>query len=131
MLFISLFLFTVNVMEFDERFAVYGTDFIFYDYRSPLAIPRELTDKYDVILADPPYLEEDCLTKVSVTIRLISKPDSKVILCTGEVMEELAGKLLNLKMQKFEIKHERERLSNPFACYANYDLDQYCFRKDK
>ncbi|KAF2367158.1 Protein-lysine N-methyltransferase Efm5, partial [Trinorchestia longiramus] len=118
--------FSVNVFEFDSRFAVYGEDFVFFDYRSPLSVPLHLRDSFDVVVADPPYLEEDCLTKVALTIKMVSKPDAKIILCTGKVMEELAAKLMGLKLQNFEIKHEKERLSNPFGCFANYDLDEHC-----
>ena len=117
---------SVSVFEFDSRFSVFGQDFVFYDYRNPLAVPRDLQDMYDVVIVDPPYLEEDCLTKASLTVKLVAKPDAKIILCTGKVMEQLALRLLNVKLQSFEIRHHRERLSNPFGCFANYDLDEFC-----
>jgi len=68
------------VLEFDRRFAAYGDDFVFYDYNEPLALdaPRS----FDVVLADPPYLSEECLSKVSQTVKHLSK--GKVLLCTGE-----------------------------------------------
>lgn len=93
---------------------------------TPLAVPKDLRDQFDVVLADPPYLQEDCLTKMSVTIKFVTNPDSKIILSTGNIMEDLAHRLLDLKLQEFEIKHEKERLSNPFGCFANYDLDKHC-----
>lgn len=37
-------------------------------------------------------------------------------------MEELAGRLLHLKMCKFQPKH-KNNLANDFRCYANYDFD--------
>jgi hypothetical protein len=37
-------------------------------------------------------------------------------------MEDLAGRLLQLKMCAFQPKH-RNNLANDFRCYANYDFD--------
>lgn len=71
------------VLEFDRRFAAYGQDFIFYDYNDPLRLPADVAPQsFDVVLADPPYLSEECLSKVAKTIKYLSK--SKVLLCTGE-----------------------------------------------
>ena len=46
-----------------------------------LAVDAELKSSFDVVVADPPFLNEDCLTKTAQTIRLLAK--NKVILCTG------------------------------------------------
>ena len=47
--------------------------------------------QFDLVMADPPYLDENCLTKTSVSIKYISKKENtKVVLCTGAVMEDLA-----------------------------------------
>lgn len=114
------------LFEFDTRFAVFGEDFVLYDYRNPLAVPLALRTKFDVIVADPPYLEENCLTKTAVTTRLVAKANAKIILNTGTVMQDLAKSLMDLNLQNFEIKHDRSRLSNKFGCFANYDLDEHC-----
>ena len=48
-------------------------------------------EQFDLVMADPPYLDENCLTKTSVSIKYLSKKDNtKVVLCTGAVMEDLA-----------------------------------------
>lgn len=71
------------VLEYDRRFATYGDDFIFYDYSEPLSFQsRVAPQSFDVVLADPPYLSEECLGKVAQTIKYLSK--GKVLLCTGE-----------------------------------------------
>lgn len=114
------------MFEFDARFAVFKENFILYDYRNPLGIPRDLREAYDVIVADPPYLREDCLTKVALTIKFVAKPNARIILCTGKVMVKLAKSLMDLNIQNFEIIHDKERLSNPFGCFANYNLDEHC-----
>lgn len=60
---------------------MYGDNYIFYDYKSPLGIPRDKADSYDLVIADPPFLSEECLTKTAVTIKYLTK--QKIILCTG------------------------------------------------
>ena len=69
------------LLEYDKRFAVFGPDFIFYDYKNPLAVPRELGSAFDVVLADPPFLADECLTKTAVTVKFMAK--NHIILCTG------------------------------------------------
>ena len=71
------------MFEFDRRFAVFGEDFIFYDYKNPLDLPDSVTEhSFDLVFADPPYLSEECLLKTAETIRFLTK--EKIILCTGK-----------------------------------------------
>lgn len=74
----------VTVFEYDKRFSIFGTDFIFYDYKNPLNVPLERHEYYDLVLADPPFLSEECLNKTSQTIKLLSK--GKIVLCTGMLL---------------------------------------------
>lgn len=74
--------FPVTLFEFDERFAAHGSDFFFYDYKNPVRFPPEMGGLFDIVVADPPFLSEECLTKTALTIRFLSK--HKVLLCTGE-----------------------------------------------
>ncbi|RVE58204.1 hypothetical protein OJAV_G00206920 [Oryzias javanicus] len=109
---------TAIVFEFDRRFSTYREDFIYYDYNQPLSLPESVEPRsFDVVLADPPYLSEECLSKVSETIKYLSK--GKVLLCTGAIMENLAKDLLDVKMCSFEPHHNRN-LSNEFRCFVNY-----------
>ncbi len=39
-------------------------------------------------------------------------------------MEEMANRLLSLKVCKFVPKH-KHNLANEFRCFANYDLDSF------
>lgn len=106
------------VLEYDRRFATYGEDFVYYDYNEPVSFQAGVEPQsFDIVLADPPYLSEECLSKVAQTIKHLSK--GKVLLCTGAIMENLAKDLLGLKMCSFLPKHERN-LSNDFRCFVNY-----------
>ncbi|KAJ8924969.1 hypothetical protein NQ315_001134 [Exocentrus adspersus] len=110
----------ITLYEYDKRFAVYGKDFQMYDYKSPLAIPRDKSSYYDIVLADPPFLSEDCLTKTAVTVKFLTK--GKILLCTGAIMADLVQRLLDLKKSSFEPKHSNN-LANEFWCYTNFNMD--------
>ena len=72
----------VKCLEYDERFKVFGDDFQFYDYKDPLNLPLDMKQAFDIVIADPPFLSEECLCKTAVTIKYLAK--EKIILCTGE-----------------------------------------------
>ncbi|KAK6633902.1 hypothetical protein RUM44_004509 [Polyplax serrata] len=110
---------TVTLFEFDKRFSKYGTDFIHYDYNSPINLDFSCKNAFDIIIIDPPFLSEECLTKVVETVNFIKKTNSKIILCTGGVMEDLARKLLGVKKCSFEPKH-KNNLANEFICLTNF-----------
>lgn len=72
------------LLEYDRRFAVYGDEFVFYDYTDPLNLPPELAKhSFDIVIADPPYLSEECLRKTAETIGFLTK--GKILLCTGKL----------------------------------------------
>ncbi|KAH7675266.1 Protein-lysine N-methyltransferase Efm5/EEF1AKMT1 protein [Dioscorea alata] len=48
---------SVQLLEYDKRFEQYGSDFTFYDYNQPEDLPLELKHSFQVVVADPPYLE--------------------------------------------------------------------------
>ncbi|XP_018427516.1 PREDICTED: protein-lysine N-methyltransferase N6AMT2 [Nanorana parkeri] len=111
---------SICLLEYDRRFSVYGDDFIFYDYNNPLDLPDRLQPRScDIVLADPPFLSEECLSKTADTIRYLTK--GKILLCTGAVMEDLVMKILGLKVCHFIPKHTRS-LANEFRCYSNYEI---------
>ncbi|KAK6315183.1 hypothetical protein J4Q44_G00147120 [Coregonus suidteri] len=72
------------VLEYDHRFATYGQEFIFYDYKEPLTLPEDVASQsFYIVLADPTYLLEECLTKVTQTVKYLAKV--KVLLCTEAI----------------------------------------------
>lgn len=71
----------VKLFEYDKRFSVYGSDFIFYDYNEPMKFDEELTNSFDLVVVDPPFLSEECLTKSLQTTNSLTR--KYVILCTG------------------------------------------------
>jgi len=124
------------VLEFDRRFAKWGTDFVFYDYKdtSIPELPVDWRNSFDVVVCDPPFLTEDCaaatlkaaietLGKKSSTTTSTASPTCKVMFCTGEIMEETLGKLSDGALRKSEtfVPEHASKLSNPFVLMTNFD----------
>ncbi|XP_071577474.1 EEF1A lysine methyltransferase 1 [Temnothorax nylanderi] len=111
----------VTLFEYDSRFKIFGKDFIQYDYKFPLDVPRDMSSQFDLVIADPPFLSEECLTKTAVTVKFLTKKN--IVLCTGAVMAELAERLLDVRKCDF-IPDHKNNLANEFYCYSNFDFDQ-------
>jgi 16S rRNA G966 N2-methylase RsmD len=70
------------LLEYDTRFKIHGERFIYYDYKDPLDLPPSLErESFDLVVADPPFLSEECMSKVAKTIKFLAK--DKVMVCTG------------------------------------------------
>lgn len=117
---------SVTLFEYDERFAAYGTDFVHYDYNraSENEYLQQFFGYFDLLIADPPFLAEECIEKISIIVKRILKNNGKIILCSGQVVGNWAEHYMGLKKCKFEPEHERN-LGNAFASYANFDLDEF------
>lgn len=90
----------LTLFEFDDRFGLkFPTEFVHYDYKHPTDLPAELLAKFDVIIADPPFLAAECLIKTAHSIRLLGKSDVKVLLCTGAIMEDYVSANLRKNAQ--------------------------------
>jgi hypothetical protein len=77
----------VYLFEFDERFSMYGAQFVRYDYRTPIQFMDSdiLKGTFDFIVADPPFLSDECCTKLVNTIRWLERKNAcKIMVCTGE-----------------------------------------------
>merc|ERR1712080_758154 len=87
----------------------------------PLVCLREY---FDVVVADPPFLSEECVTKTSVTVKYLAKKEAKLLYCTGAVMKDILERLMNLHCCNYIPKH-KNNLANEFRCFSNYELDKY------
>lgn len=128
----------IYLLEHDNRFGAFP-EYIFWDFNDKFAkLPADLKGGVDRIICDPPFLSDECQTKAAMTVRWMLRPTSKqtterrprLILCTGERMETLIGKLygpLGVRTTTYEPRHARG-LSNEFYCYANFECDEWQFR---
>lgn len=89
----------VKCLEYDEKFKMFGDNFIFYDFNKPLNLDSSLKHHFDVVIADPPFLSEECLTQTAMTIKYLAK--DKIILCTGEDMYTFPSISMWLKTRSF------------------------------
>ncbi|KAL4560634.1 hypothetical protein LXL04_032787 [Taraxacum kok-saghyz] len=111
----------VQLLEYDNRFKQYGSEFTFYDYNQPLELPSSMKHSFRIIIADPPYLSKECLEKVSETIGFLKQPgESYLLLLTGAVQHERANELLGLRPCEFRPQHS-SKLGNEFRLFTNYD----------
>ncbi|KAD5803207.1 hypothetical protein R6Q59_024556 [Mikania micrantha] len=111
----------VQLLEYDKRFEQYGSEFTFYDYNEPLELPSSMKYSFSIIIADPPYLSQECLEKVSKTVGFLKKSgESYLLLLTGAVQHDRAAQLLDLHPCGFRPQHS-SKLGNEFRLYTNYD----------
>ncbi|KAJ6847918.1 protein-lysine N-methyltransferase N6AMT2 [Iris pallida] len=110
-----------QLLEYDTRFKQYGNDYTFYDYNQPEELPPELKHRFQVVVADPPYLSKECLEKVARTIAFLAQPEGAyLLLLTGEVQTERAAELLNLQPCGFRPQHSN-KLGNEFRLFTSYN----------
>lgn len=60
---------------------MFGRDFVFYDYQNPEIVPKDMAGSFDLVVADPPFLAEECLQKFAAMAKFLSR--GKILLCTG------------------------------------------------
>ncbi|XP_016946136.1 protein-lysine N-methyltransferase CG9154 [Drosophila biarmipes] len=123
----------VRIFEYDPRFEAYGTDFVFYDLNCVGGNPNYLKEhhqQYDIIVADPPFLSQECIAKTCEIITRLQRnqSESKIIICSGEVTEPWLTTGLPVLKCGFRPEHDRN-LGNSFVSYANFNLDEYIENK--
>ncbi|EFW99757.1 n-6 adenine-specific DNA methyltransferase 2 [Grosmannia clavigera kw1407] len=124
------------LLEHDDRFTVFGSEYIFYDFNKPTKLPRSaaLRASADRIVCDPPFLSQDCQTKAALTVRWLSKPTARVAVSTGERMESLVTDKLyraqGVRTTSFVPLHAHG-LGNDFCCYANFEGDEWTWLAKK
>lgn len=116
----------VRLFEYDERFSAFHDDYIHYDYNN--ADKKDYLNEYenyfDIVIADPPFLSEECIRNTSLIINKLKKASSDIILCSGQVVADWVKEFLQLNQCSFRPEHERN-LANEFCSYANFELDSY------
>jgi 16S rRNA G966 N2-methylase RsmD len=114
----------IYLFEYDSRFERLVTKpdgFVNYDYNNPLRIPAALRGKVDRVLADPPFLSDECLTRTAMSVRsLLKKEEGRTMVCTGQKMEDMVPRLFpGVRKVEFEPKH-KGGLANAFACFMDW-----------
>jgi len=136
----------IVLLEFDQRFSRYGSNFVHWDVNVPLDLKTSfgieqaaLEHQYDVLVLDPPYLAPEILTKAAETIHFLARKDNsapcldwalgdmrhcRVVYLSGRIMAEHARDLLQLQMSSYRPDHGRQgqgcALRNEFRAYINF-----------
>jgi hypothetical protein len=122
----------VLLLEFDKRFAVFKEEFLHYDYNQPLSLLEQepsLRHAAQVLVVDPPFLEEDCLKKTCQTVRALAADEARLIISTGWIMRDMVRQELKAQVTHFRPTHHGG-LANEFACYTNYQSEDPQFQWD-
>lgn len=135
----------VFLFEYDQRFASIargkngkGSQFFRYDLNSPEKVLDSLKEKVDLIIIDPPFLNEVTNQLMGQSVKLLLKSSTdpsidkespnggKVILLTGVSIGDQAAKYYQdnlatvMRRTKLEVEHE-SGLANPFGAWANFE----------
>ncbi|KAI0016359.1 putative N6-adenine methyltransferase-domain-containing protein [Xylariomycetidae sp. FL0641] len=132
----------VYLLEQDQRFAIFP-EFVVYDFAKPFTLPAHLKGGVDRLIVDPPFLSEDCQTKMALTMRWLARKPSpptssddatatrpRVLVCTGERMASLVTRLyggMGVRPTALEIVHAG--LQNEYWCYANFECGAWSWRE--
>ncbi|KVI00044.1 DNA methylase, N-6 adenine-specific, conserved site-containing protein [Cynara cardunculus var. scolymus] len=112
----------VQLLEYDNRFKQYGSEFTFYDYNQPLELPSSMKHAFRIIIADPPYLSiasnHHWMNRPFMLAGYASSLAFPVWTCA--VQQDRAAELLGLRPCGFRPQHS-SKLGNEFRLFTNYD----------
>jgi Probable N6-adenine methyltransferase len=64
----------IYIFEYDSRFGEsYPEQFVQYDFNEPATVPEHLIGACDYVLADPPYLNAQCIGEFFKTMQLLAR----------------------------------------------------------
>ncbi|KAH0580940.1 hypothetical protein H2248_012094 [Termitomyces sp. 'cryptogamus'] len=116
-----------RLLEYDKRFSVLApTKFIHYDLDEPDIIPEDLHGAMDVVVADPPFLNEITNRKLIKTIQQIIHPTrGKLVLMTSTSVETVLHELYNVPpigpLRLTSLEPDMGRLANAFGCWGAWE----------
>ncbi|KAF8060845.1 putative N6-adenine methyltransferase-domain-containing protein [Lyophyllum atratum] len=116
-----------RLLEFDQRFNILApSKVIRYDLDEPDVFPENLRGAFDVVVVDPPFLNEATNKKLIQTIRQIIHPKhGKLILITSTSIEDILHRLYDnppigpLRLTSLDPEHGG--LANEFACWGTWE----------
>jgi hypothetical protein len=135
----------LSLLEYDERFAIFP-EFVRYDYNNPFQLPSTLRRSFTRIICDPPFLSDECQTKMALTIHWLAADPAAppptdstslkslwLAISTGERVGPMIRKLYGkkgVKTTNFEVQHQKG-LSNEFHLYSNFTTDSWNMLSEK
>ena len=115
----------MHLLEFDKRFAAYGDNFNFWDFNDPLALPEGLKGTFDLVLMDPPFLNEDTFEKTFKAVDWLRKDGAAIMISSGAMMRDyVKAYSSNIDVMEFIPRHQNN-LSNQWSLQCNFNADAY------
>ncbi|GLB36729.1 putative probable N6-adenine methyltransferase [Lyophyllum shimeji] len=116
-----------RLLEFDDRFRVLApSKVIRYDLDEPDVFPEDLRGGVDVVIVDPPFLNETTNAKLIQTISQILHPQrGKLVLITSNSIEDVLRRLYEkpplgpLRLTSLDPEHGG--LANEFCCWGSWE----------
>ncbi|KAH8822400.1 putative N6-adenine methyltransferase-domain-containing protein [Flagelloscypha sp. PMI_526] len=116
-----------KLLEIDHRFGVLAKEqYVYYDLFKPDEYPKDLNGWFDLIIVDPPFLNEETNTSLCTTFSQILNPSTgKLLIITGASVQETCLKVYGdspptgpLRETKLDVKHTG--LANEFVCLGSW-----------
>lgn len=108
------------VLDYDRQWEG-ERGFYFYDFNDPEAIPEEIQGTFDMVVIDPPFVQEECWRKYATSAQLLLKEGGKVLLTTILERAELLEQLLGVHPNAF--RPSIPNLVYQYHVYTNYDSE--------
>jgi hypothetical protein len=106
------------VLDYDRQWEG-ERGFHFYDFNEPESIPADIQGTFDMVVIDPPFVQEECWRKYAVSAKLLLKEGGQVLLTTILENAELLEGLLGVHPNKF--RPSVPNLVYQYHVYTNYD----------
>lgn len=106
------------VLDYDRQWEG-EQGFYFYDFNEPEAIPEDIQGGFDMVIIDPPFVQEDCWQKYAVSANLLLRKGGKILLTTILERAEILKKLLGVHPNVF--RPSIPNLIYQYHVYTNYE----------
>lgn len=109
---------SAKVLDIDTAFQR-DPGFILYDFNHPENIPTSFHSYFDVVIIDPPFITREVWEKYSTAVRLLTNPNSRIILSSISENASMLQELLQVHPCKF--KPSIPHLVYQYNFFTNYD----------
>jgi len=119
------------LFDYDEAFCKKHKNAVVFDYRDFEKLISEFENKFDFIVIDPPFIDEDPWTKFANFASLIAKKNSegeidnkrtKILLSSIAENKDLLKRLLNVDMRSYQ--PSIPNLIYQYNFYSNYEDEE-------
>ncbi|KAJ1424148.1 putative N6-adenine methyltransferase-domain-containing protein [Ochromonadaceae sp. CCMP2298] len=111
--------------DFDKKWES-DRGFVFYDFNDLQTLPAELHGTFDVLVVDPPFIVHEVWEKYAAAVKLLLKPEGKLILTTVIENAEMLHKHMGVTPTAFQ--PSIPNLVYQYNLFTNYESTVFCKR---